>query len=121
MEYINIFYTFFLILIFYLINYCSASSILKSKYEELINSNHKKKKNINKFSERNLEEQGNNNLSFVPLSIYLVTDEFNHTIPEDLKEYQDNFIIAMNKAKKILEDFLEILVDLEGNPFYIVE
>ena len=120
MENINIFLFYFFLLLFNLTNYCNASLRNKSRYKDSANNNRMKKKNINKFSNRILEAQGNNNISFVPLSIYLVTDEFNGTIPDALKEYQDNFNIAMNKAKKILEDFLEILVDLEGNPFFIV-
>ena len=121
MKNINIFYACFHILIIYSINYCCASSMHRTKYDDLISINHNKRKNIKKFSERYLEPEGNNNLSFVPLSIYLITDEFNETIPADIKKYQENFILAMNKAKNILEDFLEILIDLEGNPFYIVE
>ena len=121
MENFNIFYACFYILIIYSINYCCASSMHRTKYDDLISINHNKRKNIKKFSERYLEPEGNNNLSFVPLSIYLITDEFNETIPADIKKYQENFILAMNKAKNILEDFLEILIDLEGNPFYIVE
>ena len=54
-------------------------------------------------------------LPFRPLAIYIDTAEFNVTFPEDLEEYKDNYIIAMNKAKNILEDFLEINTDINGN------
>ena len=42
---------------------------------------------------------GNNNVSFYRLSIYLDTNEFNHSFPDNLKIYQDNFNTAMKKAK----------------------
>ena len=97
--------------IIYLINSCKATLKQKSK-----NTYIKKNSKIN-FSERNLQERlrKGEELPFRPLAIYIDTAEFNVTFPEDLEEYKDNYIIAMNKAKNILEDFLEINTDINGN------
>ena len=103
-----------LLFILYLSNFCNAS--LKEKPLKNIHTNNKRNKfrenikSTERFSRRKLDE---NNLTFVPLSIYLETAEFNETIPTNLIQYKDNFIIAMNKAKEILEDLLEIMIDLQ--------
>ena len=87
--------------IIYLINSCKATLKQKSK-----NTYIKKNSKIN-FSERNLQEtlRKGEELPFHPLAIYIDTAEFNETFPEDLEEYKDSYIIAMNEAKNILRRF----------------
>ena len=116
-------YSFSLFFLLYFLNYFECSEKFNSQYKY---TNNKYKKNIrNKFRERNLNDdsipEGNNDIYFAPLSIYIDTIQFNDTFPNELIEYKDNFIKAMYKAKDILEDFLEILSDKNGEPFESLE
>ena len=111
---------FFLFYVFYLKNSFNAALKQKSKHlyfknNSNVNFSQKNIKNI--FSRRNLQDtlRKEEELPFRPLSIYIDTAEFNETFPEDLEEYKDNYLIAMNRAKNILEDFLEINTDINGN------
>ena len=113
----------FLLVLYIILNCCQVVSKVKKKVNKIKNKNdfltskYRRKKNITNFSKRKLEEDespvGTNNFSFVPLSIYIDTTEFNITFPTELDEkYRDNFIIAMNKSRDILQDLLEIYVDV---------
>ena len=111
----------FLLFIINFITLCNASFKNKRKFYNHKYKNDKirtKNFTINNLK-RKLEDDpapvGKNNISYAPLSIFLDLYEFNATIPESLKPYQGNFNISMHKAKAILEDLLEILIDLEGN------
>ena len=106
----NTLWLFFLFFLLYFQVFCTSS--FQEKTQNYF---------LEKISERKLDEElnpkGNDNLSFVPLSIYLETGDFNETFPETLSdECRDKIINAMKKAKEIVEDFLEILVDLENSP-----
>ena len=108
---------FFSLYIFFFISSCKAQFKQKLKYSYIKNDSNIrfKEKNIgNKIFHKELlgslrkEEE---ELHFSPLSIYIDTAEFNLTFPKDLEEYKDNYINAMNKAKNILEDLLEIKIN----------
>ena len=106
----------YLLILLYFINYIKCSSKYNSQYK------HKEYK----FRKRKLEDdsgpEGNNDLYFAPLSIYIDTVYFNETFPNEYNnEYRDKFIKAMYNAKSILEDFLEILSDYEGEAFLAIE
>ena len=105
----------YLLILLYFINYIKCSSKYNSQYK------HKEYK----FRKRKLEDdsgpEGNNDLYFAPLSIYIDTFYFNETFPNEYNEYRDKFIKAMYNAKSILEDFLEILSDYEGEAFLAIE
>ena len=108
---------FFSLYIFLFISSCKAQFKQKLEYSYIKNDSNIrfKEKNIgNKIFHKELlgslrkEEE---ELHFSPLSIYIDTAEFNLTFPKDLEEYKDNYINAMNKAKNILEDLLEIKIN----------
>ena len=105
----------YLLILLYFINYIKCSSKYNSQYK------HKEYK----FRKRKLEDdsgpEGNNDLYFAPLSIYIDTVYFNETFPNEYIDYRDNFIKAMYNAKSILEDFLEISSDYEGEAFESIE
>ena len=102
----------FLLFLSYLINFCNATLKNKSKHDikkNKYNNKFRRRNSNEKFSKRNLEDY-----PFRPLSIYIDTAEFNYTFPPVLENYRDNFILAMDKAKKILEGFLEINTQTDG-------
>ena len=105
----------YLLILLYFINYIKCSSKYTSQYK------HKEYK----FRKRKLEDdsgpEGNNDLYFAPLSIYIDTVYFNETFPNEYIDYRDNFLKAMYNAKSILEDFLEILSDYEGEAFEAIK
>jgi len=108
----HIFLLIFLLFLSYLLNFCNATLKNKSKHDT------KKNKYNNKFRKRNSNEKPSKrkleDYPFHPLSIYIDTAEFNHTFPPTLINYRDNFILAMDNAKEILEDFLEINTQTDG-------
>ena len=102
---------FFLFIIFFL----NQSKLIKennSNNIRLKNQNSKRINRIRKLQEDSGDHSAANNVSFVPLSIYLDYAEFEETIPDDLKPYRTNFITGLENAKKILEENLEMLIDL---------
>lgn len=106
---------FFILFVSYFVNICQASVKQRQNYR-IKTGKHRRTKKLPRRKLEDMNPQGNNNLTFVNLSIYLDTDEFNHTIPPSLNEYHGVFIKSMLKAQEILQDFLEILIDLEGKP-----
>ena len=119
----------FLIFLFFLIDisYEASSNQRKNLVNNKNNSNdkvreRKKRANIkNRKLDDDEEEEEHDidyyfqNLTFKPLKIYIDSAEFNktfkETFPSDSDIELDDFIIAMNRAKDILEDFLEINID----------
>ena len=103
---------FFLLYIFFFNNFVNASIKHKSRKVKIQNkSKENNKKNIRKkFSKRNLQNE-----PFVPLSIYLDKEEFKHSIPDELRDYEGIYSNAMDNAAEILEGFLEIQPDLKSD------
>ena len=119
----------FLIFLFFLIDisYEASSNQRKNLVNNKNNSNdkvreRKKRANIkNRKLDDDEEEEEHDidyyfqNLTFKPLKIYIDSAEFNktfkETFPSDSDIKLDDFIIAMNRAKDILEYFLEINID----------
>ena len=109
----------FLIFIFFLIDFSYEAS---PKHKKNLPNNkmdsktkireRRYKKNI---SGRKLEDDDDfePEMTFAPLKIYIDTAEFNYTFSEGTETGLniDDFIIAMNGAKDILEEFLEINTD----------
>ena len=106
-----------LLFILFLIKLCCASFKRKYTPNNFFTEMKYRKKNTTEVNlKRNLEDEapkGNDNLSYYQLSIFLDKTLFNKSFPDNLKSYQDDFNSAMNKAKEILEDLLEVYNDVE--------
>ena len=106
----NHIFLFFCLSIFsYFQNFVNASRRHKSRQlrrKNKLNNNLIKEK----IPKRKLQDSGEE-FPFVPLSIYLDKEEFKHTIPDELKIYQEIYSDAMDEAAEILESFLEIKTD----------
>ena len=106
-----------LLFILFLIKLCCASFKRKYTQNNFFTEMKYRKKNTTEVNlKRNLEDEapkGNDNLSYYQLSIFLDKTLFNKSFPDNLKSYQDDFNSAMNKAKEILEDLLEVYNDVE--------
>ena len=116
-------------LLFLFISFFTLISCDKYAKKQIFNNGINKDKKLRKykdkkykyqsFTKRKLDDEsdpavGANNLSFVPLSIYLDYGEFDATIEEknDLLPYKKIFKDAFSKAKSFLEKFLEIEIDM---------
>ena len=105
---------FFLLYLFFLISVCNATSkhsSIHDKKKDKTNNKYKKRNSREKFSKRKLSDPEEEEFPFRPLKIYLDMEEFEHTFPDELEDYKNNYLMAMNKSKSILEDFLEIQTD----------
>ena len=103
---------------FVLFLYLSCQNQYNKKYIKKNSETQKEKKEKVK---RRLEgddngEPGDDDYhTFRQLNIYLDTYNFNDTFTYDKEKYLDIFINAMNKAKDIIESFIEIETDIEAN------
>ena len=108
MRNIQIILFFFLLYLFFFISVCNAVSKLSfihEKKEDKTNNKYKKRNSREKFSKRKLSDTEGEGFPFSPLKIYLDLEEFEYTFPEELEDYKNKYLIAMNKSKGILEDF----------------
>ena len=108
-----------LFLLFFLCLYtnifCNESLNAKSRHNIFkdINTTHNEFRRKNKkkiFSKRKLD-----NLNFWDLNIYIDYGEFERTFPPEFSDIKGRFISAMERAKSILEDYLQILTDKDGS------
>ena len=76
------------------------------------NNRFPKRRNEKTISKRKLQDvEGGSVEKYKPLKILIDTGELFASCPPGLEEYKSIIVEAMNKAKAILEDFLEIDVD----------
>ena len=72
--------------------------------------------NAEKFQKRKLDtntgfyDGTDPNYSFARLSIYLDLAEYYYTLPTRIIQYNETLILAMNRAKELLESLFEIAV-----------
>ena len=91
-------------------------------HEKHIKKNRKTRKDKKPKVKRRIEGDDDNSEdddddqyhTFGKLNIYLDTNNLNETFPYDKEKYLVIFINAMNKAKDIIESFIEIEIDTEA-------
>ena len=106
--------TFLLFILSYIFIFINSANPSEKHKAHHVKQDNKFKKNIRKkFSKRKIQDDGGEDeaFPFVPLSIYIDKEEFKDSIPDELRGYEDKYSRAMDKAKEILEDFLEIQTD----------
>ena len=115
MNYIHSLSIFLLLFSIYYVNACNSLPRHKQKFDNNQDNpnNITRKKNLKQKFKRKLQGSSED-YPFVNLSIYIDTAEFNDTFPKDkgIDTYKDNYIIAMYKAKEILENLLEKQADI---------
>ena len=80
--------------------------------------------NAEKFQKRKLDtntgyyDDQDPNYSFARLSIYLDLAEYYYTLPTRIIQYNETLILAMNRAKELLESLFEIAVKKDYKPTF---
>ena len=80
--------------------------------------------NAEKFQKRKLDtntgyyDGQDPNYSFARLSIYLDLAEYYYTLPTRIIQYNETLILAMNRAKELLESLFEIAVKKDYKPTF---
>ena len=111
----------FLIFIFFIIDFSNEAlsknrkNVMNNKRDSNVKIRERKNKINNKTRKLDVKEDIEiyfGNSTFSPLKIYIDLAEFNETFPKESSNLDiEDFVKAMNRAKAILEDFLEIGLD----------
>ena len=114
----------FLIFIFFIIDFSNEAlsknrkNVMNNKRDSNVKIRERKNKINNKTRKLDVKEDIEKyfgNSTFSPLKIYIDLAEFNETFPKESSNLDiEDFVTAMNRAKNILEDFLEISLDNES-------
>ena len=111
----------FLIFIFFIIDFSNEAlsknrkNVMNNKRDSNVKIRERRDKINNKTRKLDVKEDIEEyfgNSTFSPLKIYIDLAEFNETFPKESSNLDiEDFVTAMNNAKVILEDFLEIGLD----------
>ena len=117
-------------LVFMIISILFLPFECESSFKQKIASNNKSKtkpnaqleENAEKFQKRKLDTNtgyyDGTDPSFARLSIYLDLAEYYYTLPTRIIQYNETIILAMNRAKELLESLFEIAVKKDYKPTF---
>ena len=119
-------------LVFMIISILFLPFECESLFKQKIASNNKSttkpnaqlEENAEKFQKRKLDtntgyyDGTDPNYSFARLSIYLDLAEYYYTLPTRIIQYNETIILAMNRAKELLESLFEIAVKKDYKPTF---